>query len=66
MPRRGRLVVPEVAHRVTQRGNNRQVVFDSDFDRQLFLDLLAGYAPRHRLSVLEIEPIAGSTREIAA
>ncbi len=52
MPRRGRLVVPEVAHHVTQRGNNRQVVFDSDFDRQLFLDLLADYAPRHRLSIL--------------
>ncbi|MFN0171594.1 MAG: transposase [Bryobacteraceae bacterium] len=52
MPRRSRLVVPEVAHHVTQRGNNRQVVFDSDFDRQLFLDLLADYAQRHRLSIL--------------
>jgi putative transposase len=52
MPRRSRLVVPELAHHVTQRGNNRQVVFDSDFDRQLFLDLLADYAPRYRLVIL--------------
>ncbi|MEN6605481.1 MAG: hypothetical protein ABFD86_23975, partial [Bryobacteraceae bacterium] len=29
MPRRPRVVVPGVAHRVTQRGNNRQQVFFS-------------------------------------
>lgn len=38
MPRRARLVLPGVAHHVTQRGNNRQHVFFSDEDRAAYLD----------------------------
>jgi putative transposase len=51
MPRRARIVVPGIAHHITQRGNNRQPVFATDFDRQIFLDLLGDYAPRNGLSV---------------
>jgi len=35
-----RAVVEGVAHHITQRGNGRQVVFDTRKDRQLYLDLL--------------------------
>jgi len=42
MPRRARVIVPGVAHHVTQRGNNRQQVFYSVEDRGLYLDLLTG------------------------
>ena len=47
MPRRARIIVPGVAHHVTQRGNNRQQVFCSDEDRRLYLDLLTRYARRY-------------------
>jgi putative transposase len=35
-----RIVIPGVAHHVTQRGNRRQPVFFSDDDRLLYLDLV--------------------------
>lgn len=41
MARFARIVIPEVAHHVTQRGNRRQPVFFSDDDRIAYLDLLA-------------------------
>lgn len=44
MPRRPRVIVPGVAHHVTQRGNNRQQVFYSDDDRRLYRDLLTWHA----------------------
>ena len=40
MARLARIVIPGVAHHVTQRGNRRQPVFFSDSDRALYLDLL--------------------------
>lgn len=52
MPRRARLVVPGAAHHITQRGNNRQCVFDSEGDRRVFLGLLAKYTEQHEVPVL--------------
>src|SRR5262245_66682086 len=52
MPRRPRIVIPGVAHHVTQRGNNRQQVFFSDADFRLYLDLITEYAPRFGVAVL--------------
>lgn len=52
MPRVARIVVPGVAHHVTQRGNNRQDVFFVDDDRRVYLDLLAAQAERFGLKVL--------------
>ena len=49
MPRRARIVVPGLAHHITQRGNNQQNIFDTSFDRKLFLDMLAKYASKHGL-----------------
>lgn len=40
MARLSRVVIPGVAHHVTQRGNRRQPVFFSDEDRALYLKLL--------------------------
>ena len=40
MPRRGRIVIPDVPHHVTQRGSNRQDVFFVPDDRKMYLELL--------------------------
>ncbi|MFL6863698.1 MAG: transposase [Allosphingosinicella sp.] len=40
MPRAPRLVVPNLPHHVTQRGNRRQTTFFSDADYALYLSLL--------------------------
>ena len=40
MSRFARIVVPGVPHHVIQRGNRRQEVFFSDFDKALYLDIL--------------------------
>ena len=41
MARLPRLTLPGYAHHVLQRGNNRQLIFSSDGDRQFLLNLLA-------------------------
>ena len=41
MPRLARLVIPDVAHHVTQRGNRRQPVFFSEADYAAYRDLVA-------------------------
>jgi hypothetical protein len=40
-----------VPHHITQRGNGRQVVFKTDQDRFLYLDLLRKYAKQYGLRV---------------
>jgi len=40
MARIARLVVPDFAHHVTQRGNRRERVFFGDNDCRAYLDLL--------------------------
>ena len=52
MARWPRVVVPEVAHHVTQRGNARQVILADDADRTAYLDLLRQYSQLYRLCVL--------------
>ena len=44
MARLPRVVVADVAHHVTQRGNARQVIIASDIDRTIYLELLREYA----------------------
>lgn len=44
MARLARIVLPRVAHHVTQRGNRRLPVFFSDDDRETYLELLAEFA----------------------
>ena len=52
MPRSARVVIPDVAHHVTQRGNNRQDVFFRDEDRRVYLDILKKQSTRYGLKIL--------------
>jgi putative transposase len=52
MARFARVVVVDVAHHVTQRGNARQVILSSDGDRAAYLDLLRHYSELHGLALL--------------
>ena len=52
MPRRPRVIIPGVAHHITQRGNNRQPVFLAPEDYPRYLDLLRRYAARYGARVL--------------
>ena len=51
MARIGRVVIPGIPHHITQRGNGRQVVFDADTDRLVYLDLLRKYSEEYRLTL---------------
>src|SRR5579872_4231786 len=52
MARLARILSTDTPFHVTQRGNRRQVVFEDDTDRIVYLDLLRGNCLRHGLSVL--------------
>lgn len=52
MPRMARVVIPDVAHHVTQRGNRREDVFFTDADRQRYLYLLGEYSAKHGLQIM--------------
>jgi len=46
MPRNARIVIPNIAHHITQRGNNKQDVFFVDDDKETFLKLLGEQSRR--------------------
>ena len=46
------MVIPDLPHHITQRGNYRQRVFLRDEDRRLYIDLLRESARHHGLSIL--------------
>jgi len=52
MARFARVVVEDVAHHVTQRGNVRQVIFSGDGDRAIYMDLLRHYSELRGLTLL--------------
>ena len=52
MARLPRVVIVDVPHHVTQRGNARQVILASDTDRVTYLELLREYSQLYALSVL--------------
>ena len=52
MARLPRVVIVDVPHHVTQRGNARQVIFRSDADRLTYLELLRKHCELYRLSLL--------------
>jgi REP element-mobilizing transposase RayT len=43
MARLARVVAAAVPHHVTQRGNARRFILDSDADRKVYRDLLHGF-----------------------
>jgi len=52
MPRIARVVAIDVPHHVTHRGNERRVVFETDRDRFVYLNLFQDSAREHALQVL--------------
>jgi len=52
MPRIARIVVPDVPHHVTQRGNRQVQVFQTDQDYGLYLDLLSHYARKSDVRIV--------------
>ena len=51
MARLPRVVAVDTPHHVTQRGNARQFILESDTDRAVYLDLLQRHCRLHRLAV---------------
>jgi putative transposase len=51
MPRSARVVVPEMALHVRQRGHNREQCFFSDGDRVVYLGFLAFFARQFRCAI---------------
>ena len=52
MARFARVIAVEVAHHVTQRGNGRQLLLDSDTDREVYLGLLRKNIDEHHASLV--------------
>jgi putative transposase len=52
MARFARVVVVDVAHHVTQRGNARQIILSDEADRVAYLELLRQYSELHSLWLL--------------
>jgi putative transposase len=52
MARLARVIALEVAHHVTQRGNARQFILDSDAERQVYLSLLVESLDRHHAALI--------------
>jgi len=51
MARLPRIVLPDIPHHVTQRGNRREQVFFEDGDYELYLDLLSDAATRSGVAI---------------
>ncbi len=51
MPRRARVVVPEMAHHVIQRGNYQQYIFENDEDFRTYLYLVNEYSQQHQVKI---------------
>ena len=52
MPRQSRIVIPDMPHHVTQRGNYRQDIFESDSDYEKYSLWFNEYAAKYKLGVL--------------
>lgn len=51
MPRRPRIILPEMPVHIIQRGNNRSACFYSDDDYQVYLDWLEEYAKAYKCHI---------------
>jgi len=52
MARLARVVAVDIPHHVTQRGNGRRFILESDSDKLVYLDLLGQYCTLYELSLL--------------
>ncbi len=51
MARLARIIIPDVPHHVTQRGNRREPIFFEDGDQEIYRDLLAEQACKYGVEV---------------
>jgi len=51
MPRNARIVIPGIPHHLTQRGNDRRIVFLQDADYLKYLEFLCEYTGKYRVAV---------------
>ncbi|MCA9408438.1 MAG: transposase [Candidatus Omnitrophica bacterium] len=51
MPRRARVVLPGYLYHVTQRGNNRQYIFQDDNDYILYLKRVEEYRKKYTIDI---------------
>jgi putative transposase len=51
MPRTARIIAPNFPYHVTQRGNYRQAVFESDRDRSIYLAWIREYGDKYGLKI---------------
>jgi putative transposase len=51
MPRKIRIVIPNEAHHITQRGNCRQRIFEEEKDYRQYLECLERYARENEVSI---------------
>jgi putative transposase len=52
MPRQARIVIPDIPHHITQRGNYRQDVFEEESDYALYCSWMNQYAEKYGLDIL--------------
>jgi putative transposase len=52
MPRKSRVVIPEVAHHIIQRGNNRQNVLERTEDFRAYCYWVNQYAQKYQVTIL--------------
>jgi REP-associated tyrosine transposase len=58
MARLARVIAVDMPHHVTQRGNARRLILDSDSDRLVYLELLRHYCGLYELSLLGYCPMS--------
>jgi putative transposase len=64
MGRTARIVVPGWPHHVTQRGNHRQTVFFTDYDREVYLELIAKYKDLYHLDFVGFSLMGNHVHEV--
>ena len=52
MPRQSRIVLPDIPHHITQRGNYRQTVFEEAADYKQYCSWVKEYAEKYDLTIL--------------
>ncbi len=52
MPRQSRIVIPGIAHHVTQRGNYRQNIFDKENNYKQYCEWIDEYALKYKVDIL--------------
>lgn len=54
MARRPRLVIPGAIYHVMSRGNRKAMIFESDFDRKMFIEVVAETVLRYGVRIFEL------------